>query len=133
MSVGGEDGPCIATGTEAGRTGRAPPARCMLLTGDAAAARGWGGRALQRPDLFLAENVLNRYLLIEFKRPSHSIDRDDENQAEKYRDEVDPLIGTMDIIVIGGKKSPIIQTQYQKLDIRLLTYEAVLSRARTRT
>jgi hypothetical protein len=56
-----------------------------------------GRTASTRPDLLLAQNVLGRYLLIEFKRPSHAIGRDDENQAEKYRDQLtlyyDPIVG----------------------------------------
>lgn len=90
-----------------------------------------GPTASKRPDLFLAQNVLGRYLLIEFKRPSHSVDRDDENQAEKYRDDLTPRFDSMDILVIGGKKSPRLLAQYQRGDIKLLTYEAVFSAART--
>lgn len=90
-----------------------------------------GPTASKRPDLFLAQNVLGRYLLVEFKRPSHSIDRDDENQAEKYRDDLTPRFGTMDILVIGGKKSSKLLAEYQRGDIKVLTYEAVFSTART--
>jgi hypothetical protein len=90
-----------------------------------------GPNANKRPDLFLAQNVLGRYLLVEFKRPSHAIDRDDENQAEKYRDDLTRRFDVMDILVIGGKKSPLPQAQYQRPDVKLLTYEAVLSTART--
>lgn len=90
-----------------------------------------GPNAQKRPDLFLAQNVLGRYLLIEFKRPSHAVDRDDENQAEKYRDDLTPRFDVMDILVIGGKKSSAPLAQYQRPDIKLLTYEAVFSSART--
>jgi hypothetical protein len=38
-----------------------------------------------------------------FKRPSHELSRDDENQAEKYRDDLTPEFGDMDILVVGGK------------------------------
>ena len=90
-----------------------------------------GPRAANRPDLFLAQNVLGRYLLIEFKRPSHTISRDDENQAEKYRDDLTPHFDTMDIVVIGGKKGHGVSTQYQRPDIKWMTYDAVTSVART--
>jgi Histidine kinase-, DNA gyrase B-, and HSP90-like ATPase len=90
-----------------------------------------GPRASKRPDLLLAQDVLDRYHLIEFKRPSHAIGRDDENQAEKYRDDLTPRFGTIDILVIGGKKSPKIQSQYSRNDIKMATYEAIFSRART--
>lgn len=42
-----------------------------------------GARANKRPDLFLRKKMSAGHLLIEFKRPSKAIDRDDENQAEK--------------------------------------------------
>ena len=61
-----------------------------------------GERADKRPDLFLAQNVLRQYLLIEFKRPTHTLKRDDENQAEKYRDDLTAQFGNMDILVIDG-------------------------------
>jgi hypothetical protein len=90
-----------------------------------------GPRANKRPDLLLAQDVLEHYHLIEFKRPAHSINRDDENQAEKYRDDLTPRLGTIEILVVGGKKSPRIQAQYSRDDVKLTTYEAVFSRART--
>jgi Histidine kinase-, DNA gyrase B-, and HSP90-like ATPase len=90
-----------------------------------------GPRANRRPDLLLAQDVSDRYHLIEFKRPSHTIDRDDENQAEKYRDDLTLRFDPIDILVVGGKRSPAIQAQYGRPDVRLTTYEAVFSRART--
>ena len=88
-----------------------------------------GPNAPKRPDLFLAHNVLGHYLLIEFKRPSHTIDRDDENQAEKYRDDLTQQFDTMDILVIGGKKNRC--RPNTGADIKWLTYEAIISAART--
>jgi hypothetical protein len=90
-----------------------------------------GPRANKRPDLLLAQDVLDRYHLIEFKRPSHTIDRDDENQAEKYRDDLTLLFDPIDILVIGGKRTSSIQSQYSRTDVKLATYDAVFSRART--
>lgn len=90
-----------------------------------------GKRAKKRPDLFLAQNILRQYLLIEFKRPSHTVDRDDENQAEKYRDDLTPRFDVMDILVIGGRVDAEIPSQYQRPDIKLLSYEAIFSTART--
>lgn len=40
-----------------------------------------GERAAKRPDLLLAADASDRYLLIEFKRPSHIVAREDEAQA----------------------------------------------------
>jgi hypothetical protein len=90
-----------------------------------------GPRSVKRPDLFLAQNVLARYLLIEFKRPSHAITRDDENQAEKYRDDLMPRFSPIDILVVGGSVSSAIQRQYVGQDIKLLSFETVISTART--
>jgi len=89
-----------------------------------------GKRKAKRPDLFLSQNIENRFLLIEFKRPSHTIDRDDENQAEKYRDDLTPRFASMNILVIGGKVDST-PTQYQRADVKWLTYETVFSNART--
>ncbi len=90
-----------------------------------------GARAAKRADLLLAQNVLMRYLLIEFKRPSHTITRDDENQAEKYRDDLTPRFSPIDILVVGGSVSSSIQRQYVGQDIKLLSFDAVISTART--
>jgi hypothetical protein len=79
----------------------------------------------------MAQNVDMRYLLIEFKRPSHPIARDDENQAEKYRDALTPRFSPIDILVIGGSVNSSIQRNYVGKDIKLLSYSAVFSTART--
>lgn len=89
-----------------------------------------GSRAHKRPDLFLAHNVYRRHLLIEFKRPSHTITRDDENQAEKYRDDLTPNFGAMNIMVIGKDVDPKISTHYESKDIQLLAYSNIISQAR---
>ncbi|HEV7282226.1 MAG TPA: ATP-binding protein [Pirellulaceae bacterium] len=90
-----------------------------------------GSRAKKRPDLFLSQNVLQEYLLIEFKRPSHALTRSDESQAESYRDDLTPKFGRMSILVVGNKASSAIQSQYNRDDVLLLGYEGVISTART--
>ncbi|MCI0693244.1 ATP-binding protein [candidate division KSB1 bacterium] len=90
-----------------------------------------GERAKKRPDLFLAHDVLDRHLLVEFKRPSHIIIRGDENQAEEYRDDLTSFFGKMMIIVLGDKKDPKISDYYDKADIKLISYRALISNART--
>ena len=90
-----------------------------------------GERANKRPDLFLANDVQGKYLLIEFKRPSHTIKREDENQAEEYRDDLTPRFGKMDIIVLGKERDPKISLHYEKDDIKILSYTDIISRART--
>jgi hypothetical protein len=92
-----------------------------------------GKSASKRPDLLLSQDINNKYLLVEFKRPSHTITRDDENQAEKYRDELFSNLGKvpMDILVIGGKVDKNIDSQYIGKDIKLTTFKAMTSLART--
>ncbi len=53
-----------------------------------ASERFSGGRAKMRPDLLLLSRFSERYSLIEFKRPGHTIDRMDVSQAEQYRDDL---------------------------------------------
>ena len=89
-----------------------------------------GERANKRPDLLLNQNIFNKYLLIEFKRPSHTIVRDDENQAEKYRDDLNEFIHTeIEIIVIGGKVDSKIDSKYTQESIKLLSYSETISKA----
>ena len=42
----------------------------------------------KRPDLLLLSRFTERHVLIEFKRPSHTIGRLDVSQAEQYRDDL---------------------------------------------
>ena len=91
-----------------------------------------GDRADKRPDLFLSQSFDNRYLLVEFKRPSHTVTRDDENQAEKYRDDLRSDLGitNIEIMVIGGKITKNITPSYVKDDVRLLTFNNIIGKAR---
>jgi hypothetical protein len=87
--------------------------------------------ANHRPDLLLSRDRGGRHLLIEFKRPSHSITQFDIAQAATYRDKLSQFIrkGTIEIWVIGGRSS--IQAQYALAqDISVLTFSEVLSSAR---
>lgn len=91
-----------------------------------------GERADKRPDLFLSQNYDGKYLLIEFKKPTHTVTRDDENQAEKYRDDLRTELGitAIEIIVIGGSVTKTIDTGHIKDDIKLLTFTNIIGRAR---
>lgn len=90
-----------------------------------------GERAQKRPDLLLSHSILDTHLLIEFKRPSHQIDRKDENQAEEYRDDLTPDFGKIEIMVIGGRIDSKISPHYQQSSVKLLSYSKVISGART--
>jgi hypothetical protein len=89
---------------------------------------GDGGKT--RPDLFLGEDPGGRRLLIEFKRPSHSVGRDDVNQAEKYRDYLTRSFEQIEILVVGGAVS-LDLFKYPHSGLRLTTYAALISAART--
>ena len=91
-----------------------------------------GEFAQNRPDLLLTQNILKHYLLIEFKRPSHTITRRDVAQAEDYRQEIAPSLkgSSIDIIVIGGKSN--IDSQYDSGNrIQVLTFNDIISNATT--
>ncbi|WP_218148670.1 hypothetical protein [Dyadobacter koreensis] len=92
-----------------------------------------GERANKRPDLFLGEDILRRHLLIEFKRPSETIGRDAENQAIKYRDDLNTVIHNkkIKILVIGGTVDPAISSHNERDDVTLLSYTNLISTART--
>ena len=92
-----------------------------------------GERASKRPDLFLGEDILRRHLLIEFKRPSETIGRDAENQAIKYRDDLNTVIHNKKIIIliIGGKVDPTISSHNERDNVSLLSYTDLISTART--
>lgn len=89
-----------------------------------------GARAKKRPDLFLARDIYGRHLLIEFKRPSHVITRDDESQAKKYRDDLSTQFTDIEIVVLGRGRDPRIATVYDGSNAKLLSYVDVISQAR---
>lgn len=62
-----------------------------------------GGQKRDRPDLILAGTADN-YLLLELKRPSHRVSRQDVAQAQGYRDDILEHLPRkrIDICVIGG-------------------------------
>ena len=90
-----------------------------------------GPRANRRPDLLLSRSILARHLLIEFKRPATTIGREAEAQAKEYRDDLTPNVGPMDIVVIGGKVDPAMSAHYEQGDVQFLSYDAVISKARS--
>jgi hypothetical protein len=85
----------------------------------------------KRPDLFLARNLYGKHLLIEFKRPSHSLTRDDENQAVKYRDDLTRQFNAIEIIVLGKSIHESISAHYPNTDVKLMSYSMLLGNARS--
>ena len=91
-----------------------------------------GERASKRPDLFLAQDTKQHYVLIEFKRPSHKITRDDEAQAIKYRDDLSRFVSRpIDILVMGGPRDPAASPMYGTPGLRVTTYFETVGSART--
>lgn len=91
-----------------------------------------GERANKRPDLLLAQDIPDRMLLIEFKKPSITLSRDHQNQAKKYRDDLLSYFGnaTIDILLIGGKIHANISSPIDG-DTRFASYIETISKART--
>ncbi|RUO91225.1 ATP-binding protein [Corallococcus sp. AB018] len=90
-----------------------------------------GDRATRRPDLLLCEDVRLRHVVIEFKRPSHSITRDDENQAVKYSDDLRHAFENIEILVIGGRRDSSVDPRRTTDGLRVMSYSALVSTART--
>jgi len=91
-----------------------------------------GDRGEKRPDLLLAQDMKGRYLLIELKRPSHKLNRDDEFQAVKYRDDINRQIPDtkIDIILIGGGIKEDISRHNASPDVKFLTFKSIINNAR---
>ena len=88
-----------------------------------------GPKAANRPDLLLLSHFDSKYILVEFKRPSHSITRDDQLQAEKYRDALAEF-RPMDIVLVGKGHDPSVGSDKPNY-VRLISYAAAISRARS--
>ncbi len=88
--------------------------------------------AAKRPDLFLGMSFNREKLLIEFKRPSHTLTRHDEAQAQNYRDELVRMFpnNPIRIMLIGGDKKAIIQQENNATGLTYHTYREITSNAR---
>lgn len=90
-----------------------------------------GKRAARRPDLFLAQRLTGEYLLIEFKRPSDEITRDNQRQAAEYRDDLEPRFGSIEILLLGKARDATTQPHNDLPRLKVFGYEALVSAART--
>lgn len=90
-----------------------------------------GKRAAKRPDLFLAQRLSGEYLLIEFKRPSDEITRDNQRQAAEYRDDLEPRFGSIEILLLGKARDSSTQPHNDLPRLKIFGYEALVSAART--
>ncbi|MBS7699606.1 MULTISPECIES: hypothetical protein [unclassified Chelatococcus] len=92
------------------------------------------GRASKRPDLLLSQSYGDAYLLIEFKRPNHSISREDIAQAEKYRDDLCVRLSSttkMEIMMIGKGRVNTLDTKNLLETIKIISYASMISNARS--
>ncbi len=91
-----------------------------------------GKTASKRPDLLLARDVGKRRLLAELKRPSHTIDRNDEAQAQSYRDDLAGQLGEIEkVFVVGGRVAESIKPQHSGRGVEFITYDLLIENART--
>lgn len=92
----------------------------------------YGGKhSDNRPDLLLNENLHGEYLLIEFKRPSHSLNFADYQQATSYRHEFRKHIDRpIRIVLIGGKRSPDFPSEDREPYVGYMLFDQVISSAR---
>lgn len=90
-----------------------------------------GKRANKRPDLLLNENLNGECLLLEFKRPSHPLNRDDYTQATDYRHDLAKLISKpIKVLVVGGKRSPDFPISNLEPEVAATTFSDVVATAR---
>ncbi|MER2540311.1 MAG: ATP-binding protein [Azonexus sp.] len=90
-----------------------------------------GKRANKRPDLLLNEDLNGCCLLIEFKRPSHPLNRDDYTQATDYRHDLVKLVNKpVKVLLIGGKRSSDFPSNNLEPDVSATTFLDVIASAR---
>ena len=91
-----------------------------------------GDRASKRPDLLAAHEMSGHTTIVELKRPDHTINRDDENQAIKYRDDLQKQFQQISILLIGKGKIDTMSAINEREHIEILSYRELISRARSR-
>ncbi len=91
-----------------------------------------GEKPDDRPDILFGRNITRSLVLIEFKRPSFTLNRDTESQALKYRDELNVYFHNqkIEIILLGGKVKGIISSHNERGDVLYRTYVDLISVAR---
>jgi hypothetical protein len=83
-----------------------------------------------RPDLLLSQDAFKCRLLVEFKRPTAVVGRDDETQAKKYADWLKSRLQLpVDIIIIGGTTDPSLCEEYSGKRTQFSTYTKLIADA----
>lgn len=85
-----------------------------------------------RPDLLFARTLSKQLFLIEFKRPNFTLTRDTENQAIKYRDDLNTYFHNqrIEILLLGGRVKEGISSHNEREDVKYRTYIDIISVAR---
>ena len=93
-----------------------------------------GDNELNRPDLLMGRKLNKELVLIEFKRPNYTLNRDTEKQALEYRDELNAYFHDrhIEIILLGGKVKPNISSHNERGGVKFRTYLDIISVARNR-
>ncbi|QTN31177.1 ATP-binding protein [Akkermansiaceae bacterium] len=91
-----------------------------------------GTRASKRPDLLAAGIFTGRHLIVELKRPSLFINRDHERQALEYKDDLQPQLQKIEILIIGKGRDPGIDPRNERDGIEVLSYTELISQAHAR-
>lgn len=88
----------------------------------------------RRPELLLCQDYKNDILLIELKAPYKVIGRDEQAQAEKYRDDLNTLFpnSQITVLVLGKSLNTEISTKYENERIVLDSYQNLISKSRNR-
>ncbi len=90
-----------------------------------------GDKADQRPDLLLNENLGGRYLLIEFKRPSHALNHDDYMQAIGYRHKLAKYLSSpIQVLLVGGSLSSNFPSDNREPNVEPRIFRQMISTAR---
>lgn len=91
-----------------------------------------GKNPKNRPDLLLGRKFSGELLLIEFKKPSITLNRKTELQAIEYRDELNAYFNNqkIEVILLGGKVKQNISSHNQTDDILYRTYIDIISVAK---
>ncbi|AMR77870.1 ATP-binding protein [Cupriavidus nantongensis] len=90
-----------------------------------------GDKADKRPDLLLNEKLSGKYLLIEFKRPSHALNHGDYVQAIGYRHELTKYVGSaVQVWLVGGGRSADFPTGNREPDVEDRIFGQIICTAR---
>lgn len=90
------------------------------------------GHAAHAPNLLLLQDFHKRFILIDLKRPDHTLEILDRRKAKEYQADLKVFLPERDIevLVIGGALSPGMVPQKASADIKFLSYKGMLSDAR---